>query len=643
MAYLIFVNGVLMRNKNYKVLLGVGILGMLSNRAFSYEEVIIYKHKPAAVQTLKAIAATGLYQFPQVHEAVLTNGVKRYRIEEQFKGVPVWGAVVVSAKNSVLASDVNDVVGGVFLKNIERDLDITMSSVSPTEVVSGISKAQSIEIAKSVFITPSMKAVTVARADTKLYIIGDSANKARLVYVINMLLDDVTPRRPYIMIDANTGEILNRWEGLTTALQNATGPGGNLKTGKYRYGTDYDPLIVDSVGSTCRMSNSNVDTYDMKHQTTGGAIHTFTCSENTYKEINGAYSPINDAHYAGGVVFDMYKDWYKTVPLIIKLKMRVHYDRNYENAFWDGTQMTFGDGATSFYPLTSQDVVSHEVSHGFTEFNSNLAYEKQSGGINEAFSDMAGEAAEYYANKNKPEAERNDWLVGDAIVKGPKGQALRYFEDPTRDGASIGHARDYYDGLDVHLSSGVYNRAFYLLAHKPTWDIRKAFEVFVVANQLHWTQNTNFDLGACGVATAAQDLGYSAVDVRDAFNTVGVDASCGITPDPDPDPVPGATRLENGIPSANLSGHYGEDKVFYVDVDKAGVGALTVWNYNGYGSGRAPVLYVAYNRKATKTDNDCASGYYRYCQVFNPKQGRYFITLTTMTDYFNVNMWAYFQ
>ena len=138
------------------------------------------------------------------------------------------------------------------------------------------------------------------------------------------------------------------------------------------------------------MTSPNVDTLNMNHATTGGAIHQFTCPENTVKEINGAYSPLNDAHYFGNVVFDMYRNWYNTAPLTFKLKMRVHYSRNYENAFWDGSQMTFGDGATTFYPLVSLDVAAHEVSHGFTEQNSGLVYSGQSGGINEAFSDMAG-------------------------------------------------------------------------------------------------------------------------------------------------------------------------------------------------------------------------------------------------------------
>ncbi|MFM9635003.1 M4 family metallopeptidase, partial [Streptomyces galilaeus] len=79
-----------------------------------------------------------------------------------------------------------------------------------------------------------------------------------------------------------------------------------------------------------------------------------------------------------------------------QLLMRVHYGENWDNATWNGEAMTFGDGSDLYHPLVSLDIVSHEVSHGFTSQNSDLFYYDQSGGINESFSDMAGEAAEYF-------------------------------------------------------------------------------------------------------------------------------------------------------------------------------------------------------------------------------------------------------
>ena len=123
------------------------------------------------------------------------------------------------------------------------------------------------------------------------------------------------------------------------------------------------------------MDSTNLKTENLNHSTSGsGDPWQFTCFENTTKEINGACAPLNDAEGFGKVVFDMYSDWYGASPLTQKLHMRVHYSNNYENAFWDGQRMTFGDGATRFYPLVSLDVSAHEVSARLhrAELRSNL-------------------------------------------------------------------------------------------------------------------------------------------------------------------------------------------------------------------------------------------------------------------------------
>lgn len=454
----------------------------------------------------------------------------------------------------------------------------------------------------------------------KLFVMQDEAGQARLVYLVSWLAASEQPSRPFVVIDAQSGAELKRWEGINH--KDATGPGGNVKTGKYFYGSDFGPLLVDD---SCRMTSPNVDTVNMNHATTGGAVHQFTCPENTVKEINGAYSPLNDAHYFGNVVFDMYRNWYNTAPLSFKLKMRVHYSRNYENAFWDGSQMTFGDGATTFYPLVSLDVAAHEVSHGFTEQNSGLVYSGQSGGINEAFSDMAGEAAENYMKGS------NDWLVGAQIFKG--NGSLRYFEDPTRDGSSIGHASDYYDGIDVHHSSGVYNRAFYLLANTSGWNTRKAFEVFVLANRLYWGTNTTYDQGACGVTKAATDLGYSLTDVAAAFTTVGVNASCGTTP------PPSGSVLQNGVPVTGLSAAKGGKVNFTIDVP-AGKSKLVVASSGGTGDAD---LYVKFGALPTSTSYDCRpykGGNAETCTLNSPKAGTWYVQLSGFSAFSGVTLKA---
>jgi hypothetical protein len=181
--------------------------------------------------------------------------------------------------------------------------------------------------------------------------------------------------------------------------------------------------------------------------------------------------------------------------------------------------MSFGDGAGTFYPLVSVDVAGHEVSHGYTEQHSNLTYSGQSGGMNEAYSDMGGEATEFYWKGT------NDFLVGPEVFKGTG--ALRYMCNPRQDGRSIDNASQYSSGLDVHYSSGVYNKAFCTLAKTAGWDTAKAFKVFARANALYWTPSSTFNSGACGVESAATDLGLAKANVTAAFAAVGVGCSGG--------------------------------------------------------------------------------------------------------------------
>lgn len=539
-------------------------------------------------------------EFRKVRAVTLPNGQQRIRYEQTWQGIPVWGQVLVA--DQALGGQVNQ-VSGTMLRKIDADL------TGPAVALSASDAARQ-----------ARSGAKGSNEQVKLFVMQDETGQARLVYLVSWLAASKEPSRPFVMIDAQTGSELKRWEGINH--KDATGPGGNVKTGKYFYGADFGPLQVDD---NCRMTGTNVDTLNMNHGTTGGTIHQFTCPENTVKEINGAYSPLNDAHYFGNVVFDMYRNWYNTAPLSFKLKMRVHYSRNYENAFWDGSQMTFGDGATTFYPLVSLDVAAHEVSHGFTEQNSGLVYSGQSGGINEAFSDMAGEAAEYYMKGS------NDWLVAAQIFKG--NGSLRYFEDPARDGKSIGHASDYYDGIDVHHSSGVYNRAFYLLANTSGWQTRKAFEVFVLANRLYWGPNTTFDQGACGVTRAATDLGYSVSDVAAAFTAVGVSATCGGTT-----PQPGSV-LQNGVPVSNLTAAKGGKLNFTVEVP-AGRSQLVVTSSGGSGDAD---LYVKFGSAPTASSYDCRpykSGNAETCTLNAPKAGTWHVQLSGFSAFSGVTLKA---
>ncbi|WP_324291555.1 M4 family metallopeptidase [Corallococcus sp. BB11-1] len=439
--------------------------------------------------------------------SVSDHGVRNHRYQQTFRGLPIFGEHVIVNED---ASGELRALFGRKVTGLEREI----SGDAPR-----LTAAQALDIAKGASLGNRVGVMRITDEKAPLMIFIDDDGRAHKGYVVSYFADTFfggAPTRPMVIVDAEDGRVLKQWENLQHVLV-GTGPGGNLKTGAYDYGTHYGYLDVAQSGTTCTMTNANVKTVDLNGGTSGATAFSYACPRNTVRNINGAYSPLNDAHYFGSVIFNMYQAYIARAPLTFQLTMRVHYSSRYENAFWNGSAMTFGDGATTFYPLVSLDVASHEVSHGFTEQNSGLVYSGQSGGINEAYSDIAGEAAEYYMRGS------NDFLVGADIFK--SSGALRYMANPPQDGVSIDHASGYYNGLDVHYSSGVYNKAFYLLATKAGWNTQRAFQVFARANDLYWSPSTDFNQGACGVQAAAQDYGYTVSDVSSAFAAVGVD--CG--------------------------------------------------------------------------------------------------------------------
>lgn len=555
-----------------------------------------------AVNPAKALGLSDSQSFKD--KKISVGKHTKSRIRQFHKGVEVYG---VSMAADVSPMGVYSNLSGQYVTGLDTDVSNVTPAFNDKQAIALALKANHMESAQ--------------RSQAKLYIWLDESQQAHLAYLVDLFVSDPQPSRPFTVIDALSGDVIKQWQQLTYAQQ-ATGPGGNEKTGEYFYGTDYGYLQVNN---SCQMDNTNVTTLDMDNRTSGsGTVVQFTCPDSPENYVNGAYSAENDAHYFGGVIFDMYSDWFNTSPLTFKLQMRVHYGRSYENAFWDGTGMTFGDGATTFYPLVSLDVSAHEVSHGFTEQNSGLTYSGESGGINEAFSDMAGEAAEYYMKGS------NDWMVGAEIFKG--SGALRYMDQPSRDGTSIDSANDYYNGLDVHYSSGVFNRAFYLLATSSGWDTKKAFEVFVKANQLYWNANSGFDDAACGVSQAANDLGYSVSDVETAFAGVDVDATCNTTPPP-------ATtgELLNGQPISGITGTSGSEQRWTFAVP-SGVQTVTISTSGGSGD---VDLYVKYGSEPTSSSYDCRpyrSGNTESCSFRRPSAGTFYIMLKGYSAYSGVTL-----
>jgi len=347
------------------------------------------------------------------------------------------------------------------------------------------------------------------------------------------------PAKPNYIVDAITFKTYQAWDNIKTAKVKGGGFGGNQNTGKLSYDGLAGHLAsfhVKRKAGICYFKNADII---VKHAMTD-EIMQYPCAEinaehqvywsGDFDHVNGASSPANDVMFAAQVVKQLYKDWYQ-IPVLknadgsdMVLQMNVHVPK-FDNAYWNGESMTFGDGQ-ELYPLTTLGITAHEVSHGFTEQHSDLNYQGQSGGMNEAFSDMAGQTAEYYGYG------KTSWSIGAEIFK-LDNEVMRFMDQPSKDCygkepgtfCSIDNAKQYYEGLDVHFSSGVYNRAFYLLSTTPDWTPRKAFAVMLHANASYWLSQTEFADGAACVVKAAEDLHYDVQAVKKAFETVGISVS----------------------------------------------------------------------------------------------------------------------
>jgi Zn-dependent metalloprotease len=531
-----------------KMCIGLSILGVmaLSGSAFAAKRVVLRPQAPSISGFAGGVAQPVLslnqtspdqavldydaqqYTVKQVSEKKDNRGKTHKRYVQTYLGVPVWGRQILAHADTATALDKQAPrYSGYLTTGLSADLD----DVKPLD---GFTAAEALAFSKKQFVQDNHhledQTLVYENEQTELviYPVADG-QKAVLAYSVSFFVDTETggqPARPHYLINAKTKAPIKHWDALMHRRA-GRGPGGNDKIGRYEYGRDRPKFEVRvTPRGECFMASPEVRTVDMKYGYYGSKTHHFGCYRQDGDGINGAASPLNDAHYFGEQVVEMYRNWYEMDPLSFKLVMRVHYGYYYENAFWNGSSMTFGDGGWYFYPLVALDVAGHEVSHGVTEQNSNLEYYAQSGGMNEAFSDMAGKALESYVRGY------NTWSIGDDITKGSR--PLRYMDVPEEDGRSIGDARDYSDDLDVHYTSGVYNKAFYLLATSDDWNTQQAFEVFLHANRFYWVQTSDYIDGAYDVVTSAEDLGYDQQAVMDAFKGVGISCTidaCELMPD----------------------------------------------------------------------------------------------------------------
>jgi len=265
---------------------------------------------------------------------------------------------------------------------------------------------------------------------------------------------------------------------------------------------------------------------------------------------------VNEAYDGSGWTYDLYNDIYGRNSIDgkgMRLDSTVHYQRNYDNAFWDGKQMVYGDGDGELFNrfTIAIDVMGHELTHGVTQYEAKLTYSQQPGALNESMSDVFGSLVKQYSLKQT--AVEADWLIGQGLLAaGVNGVALRSMKAPgtAYDDPVLGkdpqpaHMKDYVNTISdnggVHINSGIPNHAFYVVATQiggSAWE--KAGQIWYVTLRDKLTSNSNFQDCANLTYQAAADLfGANSLEqqaVLKGWSEVGIDATAtggGTTPAP---------------------------------------------------------------------------------------------------------------
>ncbi|MFD8779732.1 MULTISPECIES: M4 family metallopeptidase [unclassified Streptomyces] len=412
----------------------------------SARTALIQKADAATVETAQRIGL-GSKEKLIVRDVIKdVDGTVHTRYERTYNGLPVLGGDLVVHENKTGTTE-------TVTKAIKTAIKV--ASLKPV-VTTAKAEKQALTAAK----TAGSAKTSADQAPRK--VIWAATGKPTLAYetVVGGLQDDGTPNELHVITDAATGKKLYEYQGIET------GTGKTLYSGTVSLSTTLS-------GSTYQLTDGTRGghkTYNLKHGTSGtGTLFTDaddvwgtgTASSSTTDQTAAA-----DAAYGAQKTWDFYKSTFGRSGIKnngVGAYSRVHYGNSYVNAFWDDSCfcMTYGDGSGNTHPLTSLDVAGHEMSHGVTSSTAGLNYSGESGGLNEATSDIFGTGVEFYAANS---ADVGDYLIGEKININGDGTPLRYMDQPSKDGGSANYWSSSVGNLDVHYSSGVANHFFYLLS-----------------------------------------------------------------------------------------------------------------------------------------------------------------------------------
>ncbi|MCK8438745.1 peptidase M4 [Streptomyces sp. D2-8] len=371
------------------------------------------------------------------------DGTVHTRYERTYDGLPVLGGdlVVESTKADATAAVVK----------------ATRAAIKPATTKTAVPAAKARQQALTAGKAEEAKNPGINREPRKVIWAANGKPVVAYETVVGGFQHDGTPQELHVVTDATTGEKLYEWEAIETG------------TGNTVYSGTVD-LTTTQSGSTYNLTDGargNHKTYNLNRGTSGtGTL--FSGPDDVWG--NGTPSNLEsagaDAHYGAALTWDYYKNVHGRSGIRgdgVGAYSRVHYGNNYVNAFWSDSCfcMTYGDGSGNANPLTSIDVAAHEMTHGLTSNTAGLNYSGESGGLNEATSDIFGATVEFYANNS---SDVGDYLIGEEIDINGDGTPLRYMDKPSKDGASKDSWYSGIGSIDVHYSSGPANHFFYLLS-----------------------------------------------------------------------------------------------------------------------------------------------------------------------------------
>ncbi|MCZ1007416.1 M4 family metallopeptidase [Streptomyces lydicus] len=434
------------------------------------------------------------------------DGTTHTRYERTYAGLPVLGGDMV----------VHTAKGGA-IKSTTKSTEKSVKVASTTAKIAPTAAAQSAQ-------GTAVKSLSGKKADaqTPKKVVWAASGSPVLAYdtVVKGVKKDGTPSRMHIITNADSGKKIFQYDDIRTG-KGESEFSGSVDLGTSKEGSGFTLTDADRGGhKTLNLGNSE-----------SGEGKAFTDEDDKWGtgKPDDPQTAAVDAHYGAAETWDYYKKVHGRNGIKGDGKgatSRVHYGKNYVNAFWDDSCfcMSYGDGEGDKAPLTALDVAAHEMSHGVTAATANLTYSGESGGLNEGTSDIFGTSVEFYAKNDK---DPGDYLIGEKININGDGKPLRYMDKPSKDGQS----KDFWDsstgGLDPHYSSGIANHFFYLLSEgsgpkeiggvkydSPTKDDKKvegigrdkAEKIWFKALTEYMTSNTDYKAAREATVKAATDL-----------------------------------------------------------------------------------------------------------------------------------------